>query len=59
MRDTTPFLERYGNWKGAQPPEGFWLIGYDREDDRLAFEHSRPSMPGEVEWRPVKRLRER
>ena len=57
-RDATPYLPRYGSWKGAQSPEGFWLIGYDQEDERLAFEQSRPSVVGEVEWRPVKRRRD-
>ena len=56
-RDPTPYLERYGEWRGAKSPEGFWLQGYDAVDERLAFEQSRPSEPEEVEWRPVRRLR--
>ena len=57
-RDATPYLERYGTWRGAQTPEGLWLFGYDQEDERLAVEASRPALVGEVEWRPVKQRRD-
>ena len=57
-RDPAPYLERYGEWRGAQSPSGFWLQGYDAEDERLAVEASRPTVPGEVEWRPMKRARD-
>ena len=57
-RDPTPYVGRYGDWRGAQSPAGFWLHGWDAEDERQAVEASRPTMVGEVEWRPVKRLRD-
>src|SRR5687768_11827673 len=57
-RDPTPYLERYRNWRGAQSPAGFRLQGYDAEDERLPVEASRPTLVGEVEWRPVRRLRD-
>jgi hypothetical protein len=44
--------------RGAQSPAGFWLQGWDAEDERLAMEASRPQVPGEVEWQPVRRLRD-
>ena len=57
-RDATPYLYRYGEWRGARTPEGFWLFGWDEEDERLAVEASRPTLVGEIEWRPVKRLKD-
>ena len=57
-RDPTPYLERYGEWRGARTPAEYWEFGWDQEDERLAFEESRPSEPGEIEWRPVRRLRD-
>ena len=56
--DPTPYLARYDEWRGAQRPAALWLIGWDAEDERHAFEASRPTVAGEVEWRPVKRQRD-
>jgi hypothetical protein len=56
-RDPTPYLDRYGDWSGAQTPSGFWLSGWDTEDELIAVEESRPKY-GEVEWSPVRRKRE-
>jgi hypothetical protein len=57
-RDPTPYLDRYGSWTGAQTPSGFWLIGWDRENELIAVAESRPTLAGEVEWRPVRRQRD-
>ena len=57
-RDPTPHLDRYGNWRGARTPEDFWLFGWDKEDERVRFEQSRPTLLGEVEWRAMRRLRD-
>jgi hypothetical protein len=57
-RDPTPYLDRYGNWIGAQTPGGFWMMGWDAEDELIAVEESCPTLVGEVEWRPVKRQRD-
>lgn len=57
-RDPAPYAERYGGWRGARSAEDFWLFGYDREDDRLATEASRPKLVGEIEWQPAKRRKD-
>ena len=56
-RDSSPYLAGYAGWTGAVTPEAYWLMGWDDEDERLALEESRPRYVGEVEWRPVRRLR--
>ena len=58
LRDPSPYLDRYTGWNGALKPEAYWLMGWDAEDERLALEESRPRFVGEVEWRPVRRLRD-
>jgi hypothetical protein len=56
-RDPAPYLERYGEWRAAQSPGGFWRHGWDTEDELIAVEESHPSIAGEVEWRQVRRKR--
>jgi hypothetical protein len=50
-RDPAPYLPRYqGHRKALISPEDAWLTAYDQEDDRLRFEHSRPSFAGQDLW---------
>ena len=42
------------NYDGV-PLKNAWLAAYDREDERLAFEHSRPRFAGQDLWQVAKR----
>jgi hypothetical protein len=54
-RDPTPYLARYEGLRGLRNPRDAWLVGYDQEDERLAFEQSRPNFAGQDLWQAVKR----
>jgi hypothetical protein len=51
-------LDRYADWSGLRSPAQCWLAGYDEEDERFAYERSRPSFSGQVEWQPMRRMRD-
>jgi hypothetical protein len=52
-RDPTPYLPRYTEWTGHTITVA-WFFGFDEEDVRLAVEEARPTVVGEVEWRPLR-----
>jgi hypothetical protein len=54
-RDPAPYLSRNEERRGLLSPSQAWLAAYDREDERLAFEASRPSLPGQDLWQPIRR----
>ncbi len=54
-RDPTPYLRRYEERRGLVTPRQAWLAAYDCEDERLAFEASRPSFAGQDLWQPIRR----
>lgn len=52
-RDPAPYLPKYGDWRGAQTPGGFWLQGWDAADEAERYRRSRPTFRGQDLWQPV------